>query len=318
MSPSGNWRDHLSDLDRCKPWPRYYHFRAQEMDLVEKQCRLPQGGTMLELGCGNAFHSYLLSERFDTCIASDLHQEDARTHTIGLERARTLADILGFDRLQIVAATAERLPFATGSIDFVFSSNVLEHVPDRLATVAEIYRVLRPGGMCLTIVPAAMERVYNLPVSYVRIIHSIALGLREHIRQQGTSSVADCGLPSNGGAAPLRRSFLRKALGFPARHYPGFPFPKPHGEYDSSTEEFLAHRPGQWEALFRTQPFTFRSRFTTILAPHVLGMGLSYGMAYWVARAGQPLTKLLGSRYPFRALGTSYAMLVQRPADEAA
>lgn len=316
MSLPTAWREHLPELESCKPWPRYYHFRAQELDLVDSLCPLPRGGTMLELGCGNAFHSYLFSDRFDFCIATDLHREDPRTHTIGLERARRLAEILNFKGLQVVGATAERLPFASGSIDFVFSSNVLEHVPDRVSTVAEIYRVLRPGGMCLTIVPAAMERVYNLPVSYVRILHSMALGMRQHLKQEQPDTVAGHGAEPVSSPPRSQSSFRGKALGFLGRHYPGFPFPKPHGEYDSSTEEFLAHRPGQWDALFQAQPFSLHHRFTTILAPHVLGMGISYGAAYWVARAGQPLTRLLGSTFPFSSLGTSYAVMVQRPADD--
>lgn len=317
MSLPSAWRDHLAELESCKPWPRYYHFRAQELDLVEALCPLPRGGTMLELGCGNAFHSYLLSDRFDFCIATDLHREDPRTHTIGLERARRLAEILDFQQLQVVGATAERLPFASGSIDFVFSSNVLEHVPDRLSTVAEIYRVLRPGGMCLTIVPAAMERVYNLPVSYVRIVHSMALGMRQHLRHKEKETAAVPGTERMASSQPPQASFGGKAMGFLGRHYPGFPYPKPHGEYDSSMEEFLAHRPAMWDALFETQPFAVRHRFTTILAPHVLGMGISYGAAYWVARAGQTLTRLLGSHPPFISLGTSYAVLVQRPEEVA-
>jgi SAM-dependent methyltransferase len=46
------------------------------------------------------------------------------------------------------------LPFADGSFDLVFATDVVEHVDDDLAALREIRRVLRPGGRALLTVPA--------------------------------------------------------------------------------------------------------------------------------------------------------------------
>ena len=43
--------------------------------------------------------------------------------------------------------SALRLPFASGAVDVCFSSNVLEHVGDWAAMLAEMVRVTRPGGV---------------------------------------------------------------------------------------------------------------------------------------------------------------------------
>jgi 2-polyprenyl-6-hydroxyphenyl methylase / 3-demethylubiquinone-9 3-methyltransferase len=43
----------------------------------------------------------------------------------------------------------ERLPFASGSFDAVVAADVLEHLPDLPAAVAELARVLAPGGSFL-------------------------------------------------------------------------------------------------------------------------------------------------------------------------
>ena len=43
--------------------------------------------------------------------------------------------------------SALRLPLATGAVDVCFSSNVLEHVADWQAMLAEMVRVTRPGGV---------------------------------------------------------------------------------------------------------------------------------------------------------------------------
>lgn len=49
-------------------------------------------------------------------------------------------------RVQIAAADATRLPFADASFDLVLSFVMLHHVTDWPAAVAEVRRVLRPGG----------------------------------------------------------------------------------------------------------------------------------------------------------------------------
>lgn len=48
----------------------------------------------------------------------------------------------------------DRLPFADGSFDVVTSFDVLEHIEDDGAMLAEMHRVLRPGGTLLLAVPA--------------------------------------------------------------------------------------------------------------------------------------------------------------------
>lgn len=49
-------------------------------------------------------------------------------------------------------ADAERLPFADGTFDIVYSYGVLHHSPDTARAVAELRRVLRPGGRALVMV----------------------------------------------------------------------------------------------------------------------------------------------------------------------
>lgn len=46
-----------------------------------------------------------------------------------------------------VAGSAMALPFADDSVDVVFASNLLEHVPDPNAAADEMVRVTRPGGL---------------------------------------------------------------------------------------------------------------------------------------------------------------------------
>jgi SAM-dependent methyltransferase len=56
------------------------------------------------------------------------------------------------------------LPFEEHSFDYVLCIHVLEHVPDDRAGIAELYRVLRPGGTALVQVPPSdLEKTFEDP-----------------------------------------------------------------------------------------------------------------------------------------------------------
>jgi SAM-dependent methyltransferase len=63
-----------------------------------------------------------------------------------VEHTRARLALYGLSsRLEV--ADAERLPFADASFDLVYSWGVLHHSPDTPRAVAEVLRVLRPGGL---------------------------------------------------------------------------------------------------------------------------------------------------------------------------
>ena len=76
-----------------------------------------------------------------------------------------------------VTLDIQRLPFASASFDCVFASHVLEYPADDVAAIAEVRRVLRPGGIALLPVPLVGERTVDLakrdPVS--RMMHEPGL-----------------------------------------------------------------------------------------------------------------------------------------------
>ncbi len=64
-----------------------------------------------------------------------------------LEGARTLARDLGVENVTFRQGDVFDLPFEDGSFDLVFSQTVFFHIPDHAKALAEIKRVLRPGGL---------------------------------------------------------------------------------------------------------------------------------------------------------------------------
>lgn len=80
-----------------------------------------------------------------------------------------------------VVASAEALPFDDASMDGVILQAVLEHVRDERATIAEIVRVLRPGGALLIEVPF-LQGYHAAPGDYRRFTEE---GLRDFVRREG-------------------------------------------------------------------------------------------------------------------------------------
>lgn len=73
-----------------------------------------------------------------------------------LAEARARAGAEGHASVPLAVADAEHLPFAAASFDLVYSYGVLHHSPDTPAAIAEVLRVLRPGG-------EARLMIYHVP-----------------------------------------------------------------------------------------------------------------------------------------------------------
>ena len=104
--------------------------------------QLKPGETVLDLGCGAGF---------DSLIAA--RQVGASGHVIGidmtpamLDKARVGASEAGLSNVEFHEAYAESLPVPDESVDVVISNGVINLCPDKMAVMAEINRVLKPGG----------------------------------------------------------------------------------------------------------------------------------------------------------------------------
>jgi len=80
----------------------------------------------------------------------------------------------------------QRLPFTDGSIDLVFATGLLEHVEDERALLAEIRRVLRPGGIVHAEIPF-LEQYHEDPIDCRRLTVD---GLDRAMRRAGFRTLA--------------------------------------------------------------------------------------------------------------------------------
>ncbi|MCC8963524.1 methyltransferase domain-containing protein [Bradyrhizobium sp. Pear76] len=118
------------------------------------------GQRWLDAGCGTGTLSRLLAAR-----GCDVTGVDASAEMIAVARGRpadsTPAERLAFRQIPTIAS----LPFADRSFDGVLCASVLEYVPDAPQCLAQIHRVLRPGGLLLVSIPnrgSLLRRGYKL------------------------------------------------------------------------------------------------------------------------------------------------------------
>lgn len=98
---------------------------------------LPEHATLLDLGCGTGTSALHISEAFHHVVAG----VDASKANVGRAIARTDGQPVRF-----VHADAQDLPFYDGEFDGVLAECVFSLFADKPGALAEIRRVLQPGG----------------------------------------------------------------------------------------------------------------------------------------------------------------------------
>jgi SAM-dependent methyltransferase len=110
---------------------------------------IPAGARVVDLGCGNGNRVRALLDRgYDACGCDIRFKEGP--HRAELEAER---------RIRTIELEPYALPFESASCDFLFSEQVFEHVQNYDETLAEIARVLRPGGISLHVFPSRLRPI---------------------------------------------------------------------------------------------------------------------------------------------------------------
>lgn len=132
---------------------RFGYFRAV---LEERRGGRAAGASVLDAGCGGGF----LSEEFAR-LGCRVAGVDLSRESIAAARAHAVREELD---VAYAAGDAGRLPFRDGSFDAACCCDVLEHVADPEGVIAEIARVLRPGGVFF------YDTVNRTPASWLVVI----------------------------------------------------------------------------------------------------------------------------------------------------
>lgn len=190
--------------------------RLRAFELERALQHLAGSHRILELGGGSGFQARRLADLGYQVRSLDV----SRDRGIGIH-------------FPVAAYDGRSIPFEDSAFDCVFSSNVLEHVEDFTALMAECRRVLRPGGHMIHIMPSTSWRAWTIASHYAYLLKAIAT-LGDSLRSTGEPGLAD----------RYRRrglfSLASRAL-----------FPGPHGEFRNALAELSEYGVGAWTRRFQ-------------------------------------------------------------------
>lgn len=145
------------------------------------------GDRLLDLGCGFGRHAFEAARRGASVVALDAGTDEV-AQVRGTLGAMVEAGELAPDHpATAVQGDALALPFPDAAFDRVIASEVLEHIPDDVAAMSELSRVLRPGGTMAVTVPrcgpeainwALSDEYHDIPGGHVRIYRRSTLERR--------------------------------------------------------------------------------------------------------------------------------------------
>ena len=118
----------------------WYRGRRRVIRAELDRLPLPSAARVLDAGCGSG---RTLQELVDY---GDVSGIELNTEAAELARGRALGDV--------EVGRLEELPWEDATFDLITCLDVIEHVPDDTAALAELLRVCRPGGWLLVTVPA--------------------------------------------------------------------------------------------------------------------------------------------------------------------
>jgi SAM-dependent methyltransferase len=162
------------------------HWRVSYLNRLRAAGLLGDSGApLVDVGVGGSGYTVIEAARAgQPAIGCDLSLE-------GLLAAQRFAAEEGVsDRVLWVCCSAEKLPLASASFGSSLAIAVIEHVPDDLAALRELARVLQPGGRTWVTVPHALRNI-SPPFRPPNRRHDRRLG---HLRRYEADALADAAL----------------------------------------------------------------------------------------------------------------------------
>ena len=111
------------------------------------------GHRVLDMGCGGGRHAFALYRRGADVVALDMDAAELKDVAGMFAAMAAEGEAPAGATAGALRGTAYALPFADDSFDRVVAAEVLEHLPEDTRAMAELFRVLKPGGLMAVTVP---------------------------------------------------------------------------------------------------------------------------------------------------------------------
>lgn len=230
--------------------------RMDELDSAFRD--VPRGARVLEVGAGAGWQARELSKRGFVVEAVDV--------AFGNYTAVRVWPVRDYD--------GRNLPFEADTFDIVFSSNVLEHVEDLPYLMRDMWRVLKPGGRMIHVVPSATWRLWTSLTYYPHLVRRAfqKLGGKRSAAMAGEGASADAPTP---GRRKFHQLFLASV----------------HGTAKSPLAELNEFRGAFWRRRFESLAGESLTRRPT----HLLYTGYSILGAMLPVAVRRAVSRVLGS-----------------------
>ncbi|XP_062097389.1 uncharacterized methyltransferase At1g78140, chloroplastic [Humulus lupulus] len=144
----------------------------KEFELIKEFLKPVMGGNIIDASCGSGLFSrqFAKSNLFSLVVALDYSENMLKECYEFIKQEENFPK----ENIILVRADISRLPFASSSIDAVHAGAALHCWPSPLSAVAEISRVLRPGGVFV-----ASTYILDGPFSFLPFLKNIRQNTRQ-------------------------------------------------------------------------------------------------------------------------------------------
>ncbi len=129
-------------------------YRIHEMIDIFKNINLEKNKIykVLDFGCGNGSQAkFLLTKKLDVC-------------SVDIYKSHRIND----QEINFILYDGKKLPYSDKYFDFIFSSNVLEHISDINQIQQELRRILKDNGKCIHALPSTSWRFWTSITTFVK------------------------------------------------------------------------------------------------------------------------------------------------------
>lgn len=155
-------------------WQLPNALKIYEFELVVEGVPLGEKHHALDLGCGSGVQTQLLAQYGPKVIGVDLGEKYIRNATRALKWSHVR------NRVKFLCGTLEGLKLPSGSLDYVFSFSVLEHISNLEEVLHELGRIVKPGGE----IHATVDTLSNIDDAEVIEKHRKAYAVQQYFHPE--------------------------------------------------------------------------------------------------------------------------------------